>query len=202
MHGCRFHRFLITACGLWCAAISTAHAFTTVVVDAGHGGGDPGSSWNGLVEKQLCLDTAKRLETALKAKGFTVVLTRKDDEYIELSKRSEIANQQTDAIFVSVHYDASRDKRANGFETHYQSTKGKELAQSISAAMAKSVPGRNRGANTQDLKVLRETKCVAVLVECGFISNKEEASNCGSVAHRQKIADAIADGIATMKDKL
>lgn len=201
MH-CGFRRCLFAACCISLFGEMMAHAFTTVVIDAGHGGGDPGSSWNGLVEKTLCLDTAKRVETLLKAKGFNTVMTRSTDVYVELAERANIANRHSNAIFVSIHYDASRDKSAHGYETHHHSPKGKLLGESIQAAVRKEIGGRDRGTKYQDLKVLRETKCTAVLVECGFISNQGDASNCGSAAHRQKIANGIAEGIAAMKDKL
>ncbi len=184
------------------ASSPQAHAFDTVVIDAGHGGKDPGSAWHGLKEKNLCLDTAKRLNAALQALGFRTVMTRTDDVFVELDERARIANRHSDSIFVSIHYDASRDTSACGFETHFQSPRGKTLASSIQSAMKEALPGRSRGSKYQDLKVLRETKCVAVLVECGFISNKNDASDCGSARHRQNIASAIASGISAMRRKL
>lgn len=177
-------------------------AFDTVVIDAGHGGKDPGSVWKPHYEKTLCLDVAKRLNTALKARGFKTVMTRTDDTYVELSERAVIANKHPGAIFVSIHFNANRDRTVRGFETHYRSDKGKVLAESIQAAMKKSVPSRSRGVDWEDLKVLRETKGPAVLVECGFISSRTESSDCGSWKHRQMIADAIASGIAAVKGTL
>jgi len=175
--------------------IHAAQAFDTVVIDAGHGGQDPGSAWTKLVEKDLCLDVAKRLDTVLKARGKHTVMTRDTDSFIELDERARIANQQSDAVFVSIHFNASRSKSIHGYEAHYRSDIAKSLAESIQAAMKKSVPGRSRDSTWQDYKVLRETKCTAVLIECGFISNKDEASDCGSTKHRQKLAEAIADGL-------
>jgi len=183
-------------------AVQTAQAFTTVVIDAGHGGKDPGGYWYGTTEKRLCLDVAKRLQTALKAKGFNVVMTRTTDVYLELSDRAAKANRYRNAIFVSIHFNASRDRSISGFETHYRSSRGRVLAQSIQSAMNRNIPGTNRGTHLRDYKVLRETRCTAALVECGFISNKREYANCNSPAHRQKLANAIASGIAAVKGKL
>jgi N-acetylmuramoyl-L-alanine amidase len=177
-------------------------AFETVVIDAGHGGKDPGCGWNGLVEKRLCLDVAQRLNEALKAKGLKTVMTRTMDTYVELSDRAAKANRYSRAVFVSIHFNATRDRSVKGFQTHYRSERGKALAASIQAAMKKSVPGISRGIDWEDYKVLRETKGTAVLVECGFISNKSEASNCGSAKHRQSLANAIASGISAMRRKL
>ncbi len=181
---------------------STAIAFDKVVIDAGHGGKDPGTHWNGLFEKTLALDVAKRLEAALQEREFKTVMTRSTDDYVELSERAAIANRHPGAIFVSVHFDASLDTTARGFTTHYRSKKAKVLAASIQSALNKHVPGRSREIEWQDLKVLRETKGTAVLVECGFISNAQEAANCKSPQHRQKIAEAIAAGIAAVRRPL
>ena len=183
-------------------ALQTAQAFTTVVIDAGHGGKDPGGYWYGTTEKRFCLDVAKRLQTALKAKGFNVVMTRTTDVYVELSDRAAKANRYRNAIFVSIHFNASRDRSISGFETHYRSSRGRVLAQSIQSAMDRNIPGTNRGIHLRDYKVLRETRCTAALVECGFISNKREYANCNSPAHRQKLANAIASGIAAANGKL
>lgn len=183
-------------------ALQTAQAFTTVVIDAGHGGKDPGGYWYGTTEKRFCLDVAKRLQTALKAKGFNVVMTRTTDVYVELSDRAAKANRYRNAIFVSIHFNASRDRSISGFETFYQSRKGRVLAQTIQSAMDRTIPGTNRGIHLRDYKVLRETRCTAALVECGFISNKHEYANSNSPAHRQKLANAIASGIAAANGKL
>lgn len=177
-------------------------AFDTVVIDAGHGGKDPGSRWNRLVEKTIALDVAKRLESALKERGLRTVMTRTTDRYVELEERANISNRYPGAVFVSVHFDASRDTTARGYTTHYRSKKARVLAASIQSAMKQRVPGRSRDIDWQDFKVLRATKGVAVLVECGFISNPSEAANCRTTTHRQKLAEAIASGIAAVRKKL
>jgi N-acetylmuramoyl-L-alanine amidase len=179
-----------------------AQAFTTVVIDAGHGGKDPGGYWYGTTEKRLCLDVAKRLQTALQAKGFKTVMTRTTDVYVELEDRAAKANRYRNAIFVSIHFNASLDRTISGFETHYRSKNGRVLAQSIQSALDRNIPGTNRGIHFRDYKVLRATHATAALVECGFISNKREYANCNSPAHRQKLANAIASGIAAVKGKL
>lgn len=178
-----------------------AHAFSTVVIDAGHGGKDPGCHWNGLVEKDLCLDVARRLNSILQGKGVKTVMTRTDDTYVELSDRAGIANRHEDAIFVSIHFNASRDHSVSGFEVHHRSKKGLALAQCIEKCMGEAVKGRKRDGDWQDYKVLRETQATAVLVECGFISHKGEAARCADPDHRQALATGIANGILAAKLK-
>ena len=91
----------------------------TIVVDAGHGGKDPGTQHNGLREKDLNLDIVRRLRTELKARGLAAVLTRDRDEFIPLSQRPDVANRIAADLFVSVHINASRNRRVSGFEVYY-----------------------------------------------------------------------------------
>ncbi len=193
---------LILACVLTALFPQTLRAFETVVIDAGHGGKDPGTRWNGLVEKQLCLDVAKRLEGTLKARGFQTVMTRTRDSHVELSERAAISNRHPGAVFVSVHFNASLATEARGFAVHYRSKRARLLATGIQASMKERLPGRSRGIEWEDFKVLRETRGVAVLVECGFLSNRLDAASCKNPDYRQRLAEAIASGLAAMRNKL
>ncbi len=175
--------------------------FSTVVIDAGHGGKDGGSVWNGLVEKKLCLDVAKRVEAGLKSKGVKTIMTRRTDSFVELEQRARIANRVPASIFVSIHFNGSRKTIISGGEVYYRSSRAKILATSISSAIKSRVAGGTRGIFYADYKVLRETQMPAVLVECGYISNKREALRCADPAHRQKLADAIVSGLLAAKTK-
>ena len=179
-------RRLLPILGLLCVH-ATAHglSFTTVVVDAGHGGDDPGATWSGIHEKRICLDVALRVESALRARGVNVIMTRRSDRTVSLDSRAEMANRHQRAVFVSIHFNASRDRSVSGIETHYRSDTGRVLAGAIQKSLDRQVTGVNRGIDWEDFKVLRETKMPAVLVECGFISNRAEAARCSSTAHRQ-----------------
>ena len=90
-----------------------------IVVDAGHGGHDPGTSHYGLKEKQLALDITRRLRTALEARGITVVMTRETDQFIPLSGRPALANRLGADVFVSVHINANHNQRVVGSEVYY-----------------------------------------------------------------------------------
>lgn len=97
-----------------------ARPVRTIVIDAGHGGHDPGTSHHGLKEKYLALDIAKRLRTRLQASGFTVVMTRETDHFIPLSGRPAIANRVDADLFISVHINANPNSRAiSGVEVYY-----------------------------------------------------------------------------------
>ncbi len=96
---------------LWTPVI---RAYDTVVIDAGHGGEDPGSNWYGIQEKTLTLDLAKRLQKVLLSKGLEVVLTRSDDSTVALGDRGTVANKHPNAIFVSLHFNAIIRKDITG----------------------------------------------------------------------------------------
>lgn len=175
--------------------------FSHVVIDAGHGGKDGGSVWNGLIEKKLCLDVAKRVETALKARGLITHMTRRTDVFVELEQRARIANRVPSSIFLSIHFNGSRTTLISGGEVYYRSSRGRTLAAAISRSLKSRVTGGSRGTFFADYKVLRETRMPAVLVECGYISNKREAARCATPAHRQKLADAIVSGVLAVRSK-
>jgi N-acetylmuramoyl-L-alanine amidase len=181
---------------LFCISTQVAALdFSTVVIDPGHGGKDGGCVHNGLVEKKLCLDLALRLEKVLKAKGLRVVLTRRTDVFVSLEKRAIISNRQRKALFVSLHFNASKDRSISGMEVFYRSPSGKGVATQILRSMDINLKGKNRGIFYEDLKVLRETAAVAVLIEGGYLSNKTDAARCSTAAHRDQMARAIAAGI-------
>jgi N-acetylmuramoyl-L-alanine amidase len=172
-----------------------AVAFNVVVIDAGHGGVDRGTRWYGMSEKTLTLDVAKRVETILRKEGMTTVMSRRTDKTVSLDARAAMANRFSKSLLVSIHFNASTDTSIKGYETFYRSAKGKKVAESIQKSLAKSIPGTNRGVRNNNFAVLTRTRGLAVLIECGFVSNKAEAGRCGDPKHRQKLADAIARGI-------
>lgn len=191
---CRHWIFCLVAVGMF---ISKAWAltFSTVVLDAGHGGHDPGAAWYGLREKKLCLDVAQRVERLLKARGVKVVMTRRTDVFVSLDGRAAIANRYSRSVFVSIHFNANRKTSISGMEGYYRSSNGKVLARSILRSMDRRITGNNRGVFNRNFKVLRSTKAPAVVIECGYLSNRTEARRCASAAHRQAIAEGIAAGI-------
>lgn len=188
---------LILFCSLFLGAIGHGQTFNHVVLDPGHGGKDPGSQGFGQVEKHLSLDLAKRIEKVLVGKGVTVSLTRTADNYVELVDRAEVANKEPKSIFVSLHFNAHADRSINGTETFYWpgSDEGRKLASFIQSELGRRLVTRNRGFKPERLKVLEETEGTAVLIECGFISNRWECQRCGADWFRQILAEEIAQGI-------
>ena len=193
-------RRTVSGCGsllmlAWLFAVAPALAFNLIVIDPGHGGADRGTYWNGLSEKVLTLDVAKRVEEILRDEGVTTVMTRRSDKTVSLDDRAVMANRFPNSLLVSIHFNANRITAINGHETFYRSETGKPVAQAIQKSLAKSIPGTDRGITNNNFAVLTRTKGVAVLIECAFISNKAEAARCGDPKFRQKLAEAIARGI-------
>ena len=94
-----------------------AARFSTVVIDPGHGGRDNGAKWGGVAEKHLTLDVARRVERALQARGVRTVLTRSGDHFVALESRAARANRYRDAVFVSIHFNASWKRHVTGVES-------------------------------------------------------------------------------------
>lgn len=206
----------------------------TIVIDAGHGGRDPGTSHYGLKEKHLALDIVKRLSASLQERGLTVATTRDTDRFIPLSGRPAVANRMQADLFVSVHINANRNRRVSGIEVYYPRVsevasaaqwppavlpaeiaipsttlkqvlwdmvlrrtraQSRKLAWSICRSMRDGLQAPCRGTKPARFVVLREAWMPAVLVEVGYVSNREEARRLGTAAYRQAAAQAITEGI-------
>lgn len=169
-------------------------------VDAGHGGKDPGAvnSVLGYQEKNFALDIAQILAALLSNAGATVVLTRADDTFVGLTERANIANRAKATAFISIHLNSADNKSARGFETLIYGTGiARTLAIDIQSNLAKAFPDvPNRGVKDRpDLTVLNKTIMPAVLVECGFISNIDEAEMMRDYRNRYKVATAIYQAV-------
>jgi N-acetylmuramoyl-L-alanine amidase len=197
--------FRIAAVALLCALLTgcaggvrnTARTFKTVVIDAGHGGHDAGTrSSPYILEKDAALDVARRLEEKVRAAGFRTVMTRKGDYFVTLDKRVAISNRQRNAVFISVHFNESRPNRAaRGVETFYYSPVSAELSRKLLTTVASVAGSQARYSKTARFRVLRLNRNPAVLVECGYFSNRAEAARCASPAYRDQLAAAIARGL-------
>ena len=174
----------------------TTRTFNTVVVDAGHGGKDSGASRrHSPAEKVVALDVAQRLNRKLRASRFQTVMTRDSDVFIPLDQRVAIGNRQPNSIFVSVHFNDSRSRRARGVETYYASPYAQSLARRISRKML-SLPGASGGGvRTANFRVVRNATYPSVLVECGYLSNKGDAKRSRSGDYRDMVAEKIAEAI-------
>jgi len=177
------------------SSVSTVGRGKTVIIDPGHGGKDWGAYRAGVRESSLNMKVASKLEYYLKQNGFRVVMTRRSDSFLSLSRRASIANRYRNAVFVSIHFNATRNTMVRGAETFYAGAAGRQLASSIHRELAGKCRMKNRGVRFARYAVLVQTKCPAVLVECGFISNSSERARCVTSSFQTTAARAIADGI-------
>ena len=179
---------------------NTSKTFNTVVVDAGHGGKDSGAYRRyGPPEKAIALDVAQRLNRKLRESQLKTVMTRNSDVFIELNDRVAIENAQKDAIFVSIHFNDSRRRKIRGFETYYHSGVSFDLANQIQAKLMTIPNSANGGVHTANFRVLRLASCPAVLVECGYLSNRSEGNKTRDSEYRELLADRIAEAIVEQR---
>jgi N-acetylmuramoyl-L-alanine amidase len=172
-----------------------------VVIDPGHGGKDPGTlaaGRGGRKESAVNLALATGVADRLKQRGASAILTRKDDTFLELEDRSAIASRAGADLFVSLHCNSVPNPGISGFSVHVARS-----ASASSAAAARAIE-RNlsaagvsgRGLVENNFRVLVQSACPAVLVECGYLSNPAEASRLGDPGYQAKVAEAVANGIA------
>jgi N-acetylmuramoyl-L-alanine amidase len=185
---------------IWLGVLAHGLAFTTVVIDPGHGGQDRGGiPGQRVAEKTVTLDTAFRLAALLRAEGLRVVMTRRGDYFVSLQDRVAIANAQRNAIFVSIHYNATPRAGAEGFETYYYTARSAKLAQACYSRIVQAWGGSRRGVRTRGFYVIRKTSIPSVLVEPGFLTNPREAAMVSQPEVRQRIARLLAAAIESRR---
>ena len=192
----------------------------SVVIDPGHGGNDAGAIGRRKVyEKKVVLDIAKRVKEKLKDKKIAVKLTRENDSALSLSARTAKARQWGADIFVSIHVNSAHNTKATGLETYvipaagFPSTAGNNnkksysgnkydkantlLAYYVHKEMLACSKSADRGIKRARFDVLRDAPCPAILVECGFVSNKAEEEKMLERKYRDIMAAGITRGILT-----
>src|SRR5438874_12958188 len=177
---------LLPACGTvgTSGVKNTGKTFSTVVVDAGHGGKDSGAYRRyGPPEKMVALDVAQRLERKLHESQLKTVMTRSSDVFIPLDDRVSVENSQKNAIFVSIHFNDSRRRGIHGFETYYHAGVSSELANRIQGKLLTIPHSAYRGLHTANFRVLGLPAYPPVLVECGFLSNRPVGNQARDCEH-------------------
>lgn len=173
-----------------------------LLLDAGHGGKDPGTSGNGMQEKNLNLTITQKIAQKLQGSGIKVYMTRDSDVYPENSTRAKTANDIAD-LMVSIHMN-SGPETANGTETLYQvhandngaGLTSKQLAEILQGKVVSATGNTNRGAKLwTDVLILNRTTVPAVIVEVIFITNTGDALKISNPTYQDQVAQAIADGI-------
>lgn len=192
-----------------------------LIIDPGHGGLDSGTIRNSILEKDLTLDVALRVERLAKAKGFATAMTRRTDEQISLAGRAALANRERDGIFVSLHFDEGTRAEANGVQTFYavrqdspesgfsswlpflqpvatneNNLASQSLAAFIQEALVAGTHAFNRGTRAEQFYVVAHVRHPAVLVEGGFLSNPEDLARLITAEYREQLAASIVEGLS------
>lgn len=211
----------------WKPAVSTTEnedGLGIVIIDPGHGGQDSGTIHSGILEKDLALDVARRIERLLQAKGVSTLLTRSGDNYISLAGRAASANRERDAVFVSIHFDEAQPAAA-GIETYYAARQAarlpiiaswlpflqtvstadgnpesQSLAGFVQEALVAKTQAVNRGTRAEQFFVIANVRHPAVLVEGGFLTNKEDITKLTNEEYRERLAGAMVEGVLRYRE--
>lgn len=169
----------------------------SIVLDAGHGGSDPGATRNGLQEKILTLDITKRVQSLLVSKGYKVTMTRTDDRYVDLKERTNLANRLNADIMVSIHINSGGGTGIETWKMNAGPNPGKStiLATELQNGMINTTKAYNRGIKDGNLHINRESKMPSSLVEIGFIDHPLDSVLLKQNAFKQNAAQGIANGI-------
>ncbi|MEJ6529064.1 N-acetylmuramoyl-L-alanine amidase [Exiguobacterium sp. USCH10] len=179
----------------------------TVVIDAGHGGNDPGAVYGSVYEKVIALDMAKRLMSTLtNTYDYNVKLTRSTDTYLSLSERVSLSKSYKADVFVSLHANSSVYSSAHGHEVLVPTTESYttnpyvSASRSLGSSINKEIGSRisavqNRGVKYQNVYVVGKNVVPSTLVEYGFISNSNDRAYLTNATNRQQMANATATGI-------
>ncbi len=203
-----------------------ANTITTVCLDPGHGGSDPGNSEGRYREKNLTLELAQSVRKKLEAAGLKVVMTRDTDKGLKLDSRPAVALKHKADLFISIHFNSApgAGRSADGPEVYCLTPPGAAstnaggrgatsvaypgnrhdrenalLAHQVQRALVDADAPRDRGIKRARFAVLRYAAMPAILVEAGFMSNRNELKKLTSSTHREKMARAIADGVLGYK---
>ncbi len=195
---------------------SSIASLGTVVVDAGHGGEDPGkiSAFSGVNEKDLNLSIAKMLKQQLELTGYRVIMTREEDKLVyeqgtteikskrkqDLTKRKETMDNGGADIVVSIHMNDFSQSKYYGAQVFYppDSDQSQRLAVCVQKAMGSDLDPTNKRealAKSVPIIILRNIKTPTIIVECGFLSNQQEEQKLRTEDYQLKVAKTIKTGI-------
>ncbi len=182
-----------------------------IVIDAGHGGVDPGKvGVSGVLEKDVNLAVAKKLQARLTADGFTVVMTRTEDAGLysdtatnkkreDMAARVRLISEADPELTISIHQNSFPDASCKGAQVFYY--KDSEESRMLAELLQKTFPEVLRDGNTRQAKansdyyLLKRTECPIVIAECGFLSSPEEERLLSTAEYQEKVADALYEGI-------
>lgn len=167
-----------------------------VVVDAGHGGYDPGAIYDDRQEKDITLQISRKVKQYLEEAGVTVYMTRSEDRFVALAERVEVSNTIEPDVFVSVHANAlPTNPHMEGLQTYYTHSKSKKLASAVHQQLLDDVKMPDQRVRTANFWVCKHTDAPAILIETGFMTCAKERRRLVDDNYQTEIAKAIARGV-------
>lgn len=189
-----------------------------IYIDSGHGGKYPGAAYGGVFEKTINLQTTRKIESILKAKGYRTKMSRTTDRHFEnsltpdLRHRADEANKLNADIFISVHFNAHPTSTQTGIEMYIYNKKGnsrnpniannatrisksRSLASKMQSELIKQTGAADRGVKEANFHVIRETHMPAVLLELGFMDNPNDLKKIKTNSYQDKLARGVTNGI-------
>ncbi len=184
----------------------------SIVIDAGHGGTDPGAVGHGMTEEELVLKLALQLRSVLVAAGAEVKLTRDSDSDLshlvspdqvrsrksrDIIGRVQLVNEWQPDVLLSLHVNAMGSSRWHGAQVFHQqhSQRSADLAEFLQTGLQRVLQNTTRQPKAGDFRLLNESQPIAVLLEVGFISNPEEATLLAQESYRHQVSLAILQGL-------
>lgn len=169
----------------------------TIMLDAGHGGFDPGAinPRTSVAEKWINLAVVHRLKNKLEIDGATVLLTRNDDPFVGLKERAALSNMLGPDVFVSVHHNSSGSPDSNGTETYWTNQNSYALADSLNSSLVQNMHTINRGTQKRDFAVTRLTNAPAALTEASFITSDAESNAFINLDRVEQEATGLQEGL-------
>ncbi len=170
----------------------------TVVIEVSHGGQDSGTEYDGITEKDLVLTIANKIKEMNTHQDLNIILTREDDEFMELDRKLEFIQSLKPNYLISLHINSSKDMDANGFELyvnedHSEKEASSKLALTIKNALPKEV--KNSQIKSGNFYMLKNVNCPATLIEMGYLSNDEDRAVLMNAESQNRIARAIYDAL-------
>lgn len=176
----------------------------TIVIDAGHGGSDFGSSKDGLTEKSLTEIICNKIQNSSHNRDVKIHYTRTNDSFIDLIERLRIVNSYKPDLAISLHFNFSNNIDSNGFEIYVSDTsptseKSKELAIQLASVISKTTPLKNRGVKTAPFWLLKKSEYPSMVIELGFLSNESDRNYVNSEKGQTELAQAILNFVYGLK---
>lgn len=183
----------------------------TIVIDPGHGGRDPGKvGVNNALEKDINLKIALKLKNLLEDKGYKIIMTREEDiglysegeankKRADLNNRIKLINESDAKFVLSIHQNSFPQEYVKGAQVFYyaESVEGKKLAEILQEKIKETIKDGNhrKAKSNQSYYMLKKTECPLVIVECGYLSNQQEAALLITDEYQEKMAEAICLGV-------